>query len=140
MRSKVIPGLIILGTLIFIFPQLAFSADICFQNSYGVQFYLDFNVKGRGLTGYTNPHNCPVMGSWAINGDEILLDLDVNCYCGDGANPAKYVTRLSMANLSGPAWAHAFRCDGTIDMFDSLSFSPCGSTTEEIQGPTPIEE
>jgi hypothetical protein len=55
-------------------------------------------------------------------------------------------TRLNIVSdqikktLGGHAWAHAFQCDGIIDMIEDFSVAPCGFTTEEIHGLTPMEE
>jgi len=143
MQIKMTRWLIILAGIVLISPQLALSADVCLSSSEGDTYYLELN-ESSGITGYVDliGYTCPISGSYVYNEGYYYLAFDANCYCGEGMNPAKFVVKLSSVTLSGPSSTHAFRCDGTIDMFDDVTFSLCGTTsenTEKIEGPTSMQ-
>lgn len=142
MRNKTIIGLIFFVAAIFFFPQTGLTYDVCLQDEYGYQFYMTLNPTGSGFTGYVDVDGTlyPFSGSYTASGGFYYLNIDTNAYCGDGFNPAKQVIKLDSTALNGTGWAHAFRCDGTIDMFENISWTQCGGNGQDGKpdGPTPF--
>jgi hypothetical protein len=83
-----------------------------------------------------NPIVCPLSGEYVVIDDgiavpdvrDIRAGLFSNCWCGEGGNPAKRAMALSYDKVADKVLvddslssAHAFRCDGQIEVFDQFT-------------------
>lgn len=103
---------------------------------FNIGTFVGYLESPPGFGDPANPIVCPLSGEYVVIDDGVSVPdvkdmragLFSNCWCGEGGNPAKRAMALTYDKLSNEvevdeslSSAHAFRCDGQIEVFDQFN-------------------